>query len=147
METAARCASSTSFRLRTARAQPPQAARGRSPQARGEDRRCRRTPTRRENRPSDPVGFERPPLQAETLSYQQWLEAVPTPEPPRSLLVTAMGQRSFDPLDTQEIEDCLRWLDGQPEVAGIPADTIRAALASVLPGEPFSLLVEKPKPS
>jgi hypothetical protein len=28
-------------------------------------------------------------------------------------------------------EHCLRWLDGQAEVAGIPADTIRAALASV----------------
>jgi len=104
-------------------------------------------PPRREHRPSDPVGFERTRPRAETLSYQQWLEAMPTPEPPRSLLVTAIGQRSFDPLDTQEIEDCLRWFDGQPEVAGIPADTIRVALASVLPGEPFSLLVEKHKPS
>jgi len=46
-------------------------------------------------------------------------------EPARSLLVTAIGQRSFDPLDSEEIEHCLRWLDGQPEVAGIPADTIR----------------------
>ena len=100
----------------------------------------------RRKQPSDPVGFERTP-RAETLSYQQWLEAVPMPERPRSLLVTAMGQRSFDPLDPQEIEHCLRWLDGQPEVAGIPTDTIRAALASVLPGEPFSLLVEEPKPS
>jgi hypothetical protein len=67
-------------------------------------------------------------------------------EPARSLLVTAIGQRSFDPLDSEEIEHCLRWLDGQPEVAGIPADTTRAALASV-PGEPFSLLPEQPKPS
>jgi hypothetical protein len=65
----------------------------------------------------------------------------------RSLLVTAIGQRSFDPLDTEEIEHCLLWLDGQPEVAGIPADTIRAALASVGPGERFSLLVEEPKAS
>jgi len=39
----------------------------------------------------------------------------------------------FDPLDSEEIEHCLRRLDGQPEVAGIPADTIRAALASVGP--------------
>lgn len=52
-------------------------------------------------------------------------------EPARSLLVTALGQRSFDPLDSEEIEHCLRWLDGQPEVADIPADTIRAALAPV----------------
>jgi hypothetical protein len=59
----------------------------------------------------------------------------------------AIGQRSFDPLDTEEIEHCLLWLDGQPEVAGIPADTIRAALASVGPGERFSLLVEEPKAS
>jgi hypothetical protein len=103
-------------------------------------------PPSREHHPAVPTGFERTP-RAETLSYQQWLEAVPMPEPPRSLLVTAMGQRSFDPLDPQEIEHCLRWLDGQPEVAGNPTDTIRAALASVLPGEPFSLLVEEPKPS
>jgi hypothetical protein len=67
--------------------------------------------------------------------------------PARSVLVTAMGQRSFDPLDSEEIEHCLRWLDGQPEVAGIPAETIRAALASVGPGEPFSLLPEEPEPS
>jgi len=42
---------------------------------------------------------------------------------------------------------CSRWLDGQPELAGIPADTIRAALASVVPGEPPSLFPEEPKPS
>ncbi len=90
--------------------------------------------------------FERTP-RAETLSYQQWLEAVRMREPVRSLLVTAIGQHSFDPLDSEEIEHCLRWLDGQPEVAGIPADTIRAALASVGPGQPFSLLPEDPKPS
>ena len=58
-----------------------------------------------------------------------------------------MGQRSFDPLDSQEIETASAGLDGQPEVAGIPADTIRAALASLQPGEPFSLLVEEPEPS
>ena len=104
-------------------------------------------PPRREQHPSDPVGFERPRPRAETLSYPQWLEAVWTPEPARSLLVTAIGQRSFDPLDSEEIEHCLRWLDGQPEVAGIPADTIRAALASIGPGQPFSLLPEQPKPS
>jgi hypothetical protein len=104
-------------------------------------------PPRREHRPSVAAGGERTPPRAETLSYQQWLEAVRMPEPPRSLLVTAIGQRSFDPLDSEEIEDCLRWLDGQAEVVGIPADTIRAALASVLPGEPLSLLVEEPKPA
>jgi hypothetical protein len=103
-------------------------------------------PPRRKH-PSDPVGFERPRPRAETLSYQQRREAVWMSEPARSLLVTAIGQRSFDPLDSEEIEHCLRWLDGQPEVAGIPADTIRAALASVGPGEPFSLLPEEPKPS
>jgi hypothetical protein len=101
----------------------------------------------RRKQPSDPVGFERPKPRAETLSYQQRREAVWMREPARSLLVTAIGQRSFDPLDSEEIEHCLRWLDGQPEVAGIPADTIRAALASVAPGEPFSLLPEEPKPS
>ena len=58
-----------------------------------------------------------------------------------------MGQRSFDRLDGEEIEDCLGWLEGQPEVAGIPADTIRAALASVPRGEPFSLLADERKPS
>ena len=104
-------------------------------------------PPRRAQHPSGPVGREHPTPQAETPSYPQWLEAVPTPERPRSLLLTAMGQRSFDPLDSEEIEHCLRWLDGQPEVAGIPSDTIRAALASVLPGEPFSLLADAPKPT
>jgi hypothetical protein len=103
-------------------------------------------PPRRKH-PSDPVGFERPRPRAEALSYQQRREAVWMREPARSLLVTAIGQRSFDPLDSEEIEHCLRWLDGQPEVAGIPADTIRAALASVGPGEPFSLLPEERKPS
>ena len=83
-----------------------------------------------EQHPADPVGFERPRPRAETPSYQQRREAVWMTEPARSLLVTAIGQRSFDPLDSEEIEHCLRWLDGQPEVAGIPADTIRAALAS-----------------
>jgi len=103
-------------------------------------------PARRAHHPALAAQFECTP-RAETLSYQQWLEAVRMPEPARSLLVTAIGQRSFDPLDSEEIEYCLRWLDGQPEVAGIPADTIRAALASVAPGEPFSLLPEEPEPS
>ncbi len=61
--------------------------------------------------------------------------------------MAAIDQRSFDPLDSEEIERCSRWLDGQPELAGIPADTIRAALASVVPGEPPSLFPEEPKPS
>jgi hypothetical protein len=81
------------------------------------------------------------------LSRDDRLRADPRTDAGQPLCRVQIGQRSFDPLDSEEIEHCLRWLDGQPEVAGIPADTIRAALASVAPGEPFSLLPEEPKPS
>ena len=77
-------------------------------------------PPRREQHPADPVGFERPRPRAQTHSYQQRREAVWMTEPARSLLVTAIGQRSFDPLDSEEIEHCLRWLDGQPRARGHP---------------------------